>query len=67
MSGQYSDIAKRVTTKELKDIFQELTDKIGKFFCGFELVPHLEEKQTHGDIDILVLLHPDQEVRGDCE
>lgn len=60
MAKQFGEEAERVTTREMNLIYNELNSKIGNKFCGFELTRTLEEKLDHGDIDILVLLHPDQ-------
>lgn len=61
MAKQFGDRASRVTTSEMESVYEELNAKIGGEFCGFELTFSLEEKTDHGDIDILVLLHPDQD------
>jgi hypothetical protein len=61
---QFGKLAERVTTEEMRRIHEELNEKVGKSLCGFELTLTLEEKQDHGDIDILVLLHPDQEIKS---
>lgn len=63
MAKQFGDQAERVTSLEMEAIHKELNEKVGKQFCAFELTLILEEKQDHGDIDILVLLHPDQNPR----
>ncbi len=60
MPKQFGEEAQRVTTLEMEKIHEELYHKVGNRFCAFELTLTLEEKQDHGDIDILVLLHPDQ-------
>jgi hypothetical protein len=60
MPKQFGEEAERVTTQEMNEVYLELNRKIGGHFCAFELALTLEEKQDHGDIDILVLLHPDQ-------
>lgn len=62
MGKQFGDAAWRITTEDVNLIFKELADKVGSKFCAFELSLMLEEKKNHGDIDILVLLHPDQDV-----
>jgi hypothetical protein len=63
MPKVFGEDAARVTTQEMKDVFTELQGKVGNKFAGFELTLTLEEKNSHGDIDILVLLHPDQNPR----
>lgn len=63
MSKQFGAAAKRVSTAEMQSLYTELNDKVGKTFAGFELTLTLEEKQDHGDTDILVLLHPDQDIK----
>jgi hypothetical protein len=55
--------AKRVTTEEMQAVHKELASKIGGQFCAFDLTRTLEEKKDHGDIDILVLTHPEQNAR----
>jgi hypothetical protein len=60
MPKQFGEEAERVTNQEMREIFLELQGKVGGRFAGFEPTLTLEEKQDHGDIDILVLLHPDQ-------
>lgn len=63
MTKQFGDRAARISTEEMEAIHAELVAKVGNKFCGFELTLTLEEKKDHGDIDILVLLHPDQDVK----
>jgi hypothetical protein len=64
MSSLFSDEAQRVTTEEMRLVYEELKAKVGGLFCDFQLTRTLEEKQDHGDIDILVLTHPEQNPRA---
>lgn len=63
MAKMFGDEAKRVTNQEMWEVHDELMRKVGGKFCAFELTRTLEEKQDHGDIDILLLTHPDQDAR----
>lgn len=63
MSKQFGDQAQRVSNQEMWEIHDHLMKKVGGKFCAFQLTRTLEEKQDHGDIDILVLTHPDQNAR----
>lgn len=64
MTKQFGEEAQRVTTQEMEAIYDELNKKVGHKVCAFELTLTVEEKLDHGDIDILVLLHPDQDVKS---
>ena len=46
--------SQRVTTKEMNQIFEELEEKLSKYFYKFSLSRSLPSKLDHGDIDILV-------------
>jgi hypothetical protein len=60
MTKQFGSEAARVSSEEMGAVFTELQGKVGNEFAGFELTLTLEEKKDHGDVDMLVLLHPDQ-------
>lgn len=62
MSNLFGEEARRVTTEEMKAVHQELKAKVGGLVCDFQLTFTLEEKPDHGDVDILVLTHPEQDV-----
>jgi len=51
----FGDRAKRMTTSEMHVVFNELKDKIGKYFGKFEIAKSLPSKESHGDLDIVTL------------
>ena len=51
----FGDRAKRMTTSEMSVAFNELKDKIGNYFGKFEIAKSLPSKESHGDLDIVVI------------
>ena len=50
--------AERVTTTEMQNVLSELRDLFQDLIPNMELVKSIDSKQDHGDIDILILSHP---------
>jgi hypothetical protein len=49
--------ASRVTSEEMRIIFNELHGKLNQLFSKIQLTKSLKSKETHGDIDIVILNH----------
>ena len=50
--------AVRVTTAEMNSVFEEVKEKLGKYFSKMQLSRALKSKPDHGDIDIVVEPNP---------
>lgn len=56
----FGGISDRMTTQEMRDIFEYIKSKISKYFVETLLVKSLPTKEDHGDLDIIIQMPKDE-------